>query len=58
MAVSFSELKGDILFLDLDLVITSNIDKFFKYRPGTYCVIENWTQIGKVLEIQVVSISC
>ena len=42
-----SELKGDILFLDLDLVITSNIDKFFKYRPGTYCVIENWTQIGK-----------
>ena len=40
-------LKGDILFLDLDLVITNNLDKFFNYKPGTFCVIENWTQIGK-----------
>ena len=40
-------LKGDIFFLDLDLVITNNIDKFFTYKPGTFCVIENWTQIGK-----------
>ena len=40
-------LKGDILFLDLDLVITNNLDKFFDYKPGTFCVIENWTQIGK-----------
>ena len=42
-----NKLKGDILFLDLDLVITGNIDKFFKFKPGSYCVIENWTQIGK-----------
>ena len=41
------ELKGDVLFLDLDLVITNNLDKFFSYKPGTFCVIENWTQIGK-----------
>ena len=41
------ELNGDILFLDLDLVITNNLDKFFNYKPGTFCVIENWTQIGK-----------
>lgn len=40
-------LKGDILFLDLDLVITNNLDKFFSYKPGTFCVIENWTQKGK-----------
>ena len=40
-------LKGDILFLDLDLVITNDLDKFFSYKPGTFCVIENWTQIGK-----------
>ena len=40
-------LEGDILFLDLDLVITGNIDKFFNYNVGKYCVIENWTQIGK-----------
>ena len=40
-------LKGDVLFLDLDLVITGNIDRFFDYKPGKYCVIENWTQIGQ-----------
>lgn len=38
---------GDILFLDLDLVITGSLDKFFSYKKGEYCVIENWTQIGK-----------
>lgn len=36
----------DILFLDLDLIITGNIDRFFTYKPGIYCVIENWTQLG------------
>ena len=41
------EVNGDVLFLDLDLVITNNLDKFFSYKPGTFCVIENWTQIGK-----------
>ncbi len=41
------DLKGDVLFLDLDLVITGNIDRFFNYKPGHYCVIENWTQIGQ-----------
>jgi hypothetical protein len=40
-------LKGDVLFLDLDLVITGNIDRFFDFKPGKYCVIENWTQIGQ-----------
>ena len=37
-------LKGDVLFLDLDLVITGNLDCFFDFKPGLYCVIENWTQ--------------
>ena len=41
------DLKGDVLFLDLDLVITGNLDRFFDYKPGRYCVIENWTQLGK-----------
>ena len=40
-------LKGDVLFLDLDLVITGNLDRFFDFRPGSYCVIENWTQTGQ-----------
>ena len=39
-------LKGDILFLDLDLVITGNLDRFFDYKPENFCVIENWTQLG------------
>ena len=41
------DLKGDVLFLDLDLVITGDLDRFFDFRPGHYCVIENWTQIGR-----------
>ena len=48
------DLKGDVLFLDLDLVITGNLDRFFDYKPGCYCVIENWTQLEKILEILVV----
>ena len=41
------DLKGDVLFLDLDLVITGSLDTFFDFKPGKYCVIENWTQLGK-----------
>ena len=41
------DLKGDVLFLDLDLVITGNLDRFFDFKPGHYCVIENWTQINQ-----------
>ena len=41
------DLKGDVLFLDLDLVITGNLDRFFDFKPGFYCVIENWTQLGQ-----------
>jgi hypothetical protein len=41
------DLTGDVLFLDLDLVVTGNLDRFFDYKPGHYCVIENWTQLGQ-----------
>jgi hypothetical protein len=42
-----SDLRGDVLFLDLDVVVTASIDPFFDFRPDeTYCVIENWTQPG------------
>ena len=41
------DLKDDVLFLDLDLVITGDLDRFFDFRPGCYCVIENWTQKGQ-----------
>jgi hypothetical protein len=41
-------LSGDVLFLDLDVVVTGSIDPFFDFRPEqTYCVIENWTQMGE-----------
>jgi hypothetical protein len=39
--------SGDILFLDLDMVVTGSLDELFDYEPNsTFCVIENWTQMG------------
>ena len=38
------DLTGDVLFLDVDLVITGPLDDLFTYQPGEYCVIHNWTQ--------------
>lgn len=40
-------LTGSVLFLDLDLVIMDNIDCFFTHKPGKFCIIENWTQMGQ-----------
>jgi hypothetical protein len=40
-------IDGDVLFLDLDVVLTGNIDEFFDYMPGEFCVAENWTQPGQ-----------
>ncbi len=42
-----ADLEGDVLFLDLDVVVTASLDPFFDVAPGKYCVIENWTQIGQ-----------
>ncbi len=40
-------IEGDVLFIDLDVVITGSLDDFFDYKPeSTFCVIENWTQLG------------
>lgn len=40
-------LSGNVLFMDLDVVVTGSIDDFFDHAPdATYCVIENWTQLG------------
>jgi hypothetical protein len=40
------DLDGQVLFLDLDLVVVANIDCLFAY-PGVFCIIENWTQKGR-----------
>ena len=40
-------IEGTVLFLDVDLVITGNMDAFFEYEPGEFCCIENWSQKGR-----------
>lgn len=37
-------LEGDILFLDLDVVIMGPLNRFFSYAPGSYCVIHDWLE--------------
>ena len=41
-------LQGDWLYLDLDVVVTDDLDVFFSYQPEKgYLVMRNWTQPGK-----------
>ncbi len=42
-----ADIAGDVLFLDLDLVITGPLDSFFDFEAGRYVAIENWTQRGQ-----------
>lgn len=37
-------IKGDILYLDLDVVISGNIDKLFSYHPNNWCTIRDFTR--------------
>ena len=37
-------IKGNILYMDLDVVIASNIDKLFTYSPNHWCVIRDFTR--------------
>ena len=39
-----ADLDGDTLFLDLDIVITGQLDDFFTYQPGKFCVIHDWLE--------------
>ena len=48
-ADGFANLKGPTLFLDVDLVITGDIDCFFDYLPGKNCIIHNWIEKRKTL---------
>ena len=40
------DITGTVLFLDLDLVITGSLDRFFE-QAGSFVMIENWTQEGE-----------
>ena len=37
-------LKGTVLYMDLDVVIASNIDKLFTWMPGHWCTIRDFTR--------------
>ncbi|MGC6426159.1 MAG: glycosyl transferase [Akkermansiaceae bacterium] len=41
---SLAPIEGDILYLDLDVVITGPLDRFFDYEPGHFCVIHDWLE--------------
>ena len=44
-----ASLEGPTLFLDLDVVIVDDLDCFFDYRPGEFCIIHNWVERRKQL---------
>jgi hypothetical protein len=41
-------ISGEVLYLDLDLVVTGNLDDFFDYKPGRFCVARNWTSRERI----------
>ena len=45
----FANLKGPTLFLDIDLLVTGPLDRFFDYKPGEFCIIHNWVERRKSL---------
>ena len=45
----FADLKGPTLFLDIDLLVTGPLERFFLYRPGDFCIIHNWVERRKAL---------
>ena len=45
----FADLKGPTLFLDIDILVTGPLDRFFDYRPGEFCIIHNWVERRKSL---------
>jgi len=37
-------IEGDILYIDLDVVIASNFDHLWSYKPNNWCVIRDFTR--------------
>lgn len=44
------DMEGECLFLDLDLLITNDIDCFFDHMCGKKCIIHNWVQKHQVFK--------
>ena len=45
----FAALEGPTLFMDIDQIIVGDLDRFFDYRPGEFCIIRNWVELRKRL---------
>lgn len=45
----FADLSGPTLFLDIDQIIVGELDGFFDYKPGEFCIIRNWIEMRKRL---------
>ncbi len=45
----FAGLEGPTLFLDIDQIVIGDLDRFFDYRPGEFCIIRNWVEWRKTL---------
>jgi len=45
----FAQLEGPTLFLDIDQIVVGDLDGFFDYRPGAFCIIRNWVEWRKTL---------
>jgi len=45
----FADLAGPTLFLDIDQIIVGDLDCFFDYKPGEFCIIHNWVPLRKRL---------
>jgi len=37
-------IKGTILYLDLDVVISSNVDKLLTWQPNHWCIVKDYTR--------------
>lgn len=40
---ALTDLDGDALYLDLDLVLRDDLAAFFSYQPGRFCIIHDWS---------------
>jgi hypothetical protein len=48
-ADDLADLTGASMFLDLDLLVTGDIDCFFDHKPDKICIIHNWIERRKEL---------
>lgn len=45
----FAGLEGPTLCLDVDLLVCNDLDRFFDYHPGDFCIIHNWVERRKAI---------